>query len=196
MIKIDFNKIEIKFKSKKKKRKAKKKVEEEVKSEVVESKKKKDKVEIDVRDEIYSKVHNFFTSDYRHKLNILFQISLVTYLLVLLVNEFYSVDNRITNVLLILVIGLGILSVIFEDKTPVINKRPGYFDYGFGIVLGIIGGVLIFIKTKDLGMISYIISIISAILIILVSFLILEEDDKEESKPKKSRTKKRATNNT
>ena len=50
----------------------------------------------------------------------------------------------------------------------------------FIVALGIVGTVLIFIKTKELGWLSYLISIIAGILIILLSYLILEEDENKK----------------
>lgn len=49
-------------------------------------------------------------------------------------------------------------------------------DYIFIFGLGIFGAALIFYKTKELGWISYVISLISGLLIILLSIIILKEE--------------------
>lgn len=50
-------------------------------------------------------------------------------------------------------------------------------DYVFVVVLGIAGFAIIKFKTVELGWLSWVISIIEGILIILLSLLVLEEDD-------------------
>ncbi|MFW5704387.1 MAG: hypothetical protein ACOCXG_00965 [Nanoarchaeota archaeon] len=122
---------------------------------------------------------SFKVRDYRELMKLLFESSLVIYLMLLVLNEFSKVIFVNLNVFLGLVIVLGVISILNEPK----SKREDRIlkkDYVLGVVLGIVGGVLIFVKTKELGWLSVIISIISVVLIILVSFLILEEEDEEK----------------
>lgn len=135
---------------------------------------------------IFYWLHVFIeNTNMRKSLNIIFQILLVAYLVLLLANEFFPVPFNL-NYLLIPVIAFGVLTAIFpyepKEEKKDIQKKLVEYKYGMilAFILGIIGAILIFIKTKDLGWISYIISAISGILIILVGFLIYQEDEEEE----------------
>ena len=113
--------------------------------------------------------------------NHLFQILLVTYLILLLVEQIWTGIVSVylnLNYLLVIVIIAGILDVFSEHspkKKEVVKKR----DYFFIIILGIAGFAIIKYKTSSLGWLSWIISIIAGILIILLSLLVLEEDDEQ-----------------
>lgn len=110
-------------------------------------------------------------------INHLFQTLLVTYLLLLLIEQiwpgFVSVYLNL-NYLLVLTIIAGILDVFTEHN--VIKEKPKRSDYILIYFLGIIGAIIIKFKTAELDYLSWIISIIAGILIILLSHLILEED--------------------
>jgi len=125
-----------------------------------------------------------------------FEISLITYLVFLLIEElkegFISYNFNL-NILLGLVIVSGILTIFSKAKTNkheletnlhesrIRESRISKKDWIFIIGLGILGGFLIFYKTKELGWLSLVISIISGILIVLLSVLILEENDGNET---------------
>lgn len=113
-----------------------------------------------------------------------FGFMLVFYLIMLLLKEFKPewTNNLNINLLLVIVIILGAITVIFQKEEKQEIKKPTKWDYLFIIALGIIGTALIFIKTKELGWLSYFISIIAGILIILLSFLLLKEDEDEIEK--------------
>jgi hypothetical protein len=111
-----------------------------------------------------------------------FQTLLVTYLVLLLAEQIWpgivSVYMNL-NYLLIIVIVAGVLDVLSEQppkKEEKIRKR----DYFFISVLGIAGFIIIKFKTTELGWLSWTISIIAGILIILLSLLVLEEDEDDE----------------
>ena len=117
-----------------------------------------------------------------------FQISLVTYLVFLLIEEFkkgFVTNNFNLNILLYLVIVSGIIAIFTEKKEdnerkPEASKQARQItkgDYFLIFGVGILGGVLIFLKTKDIGWISYIISIISSVLIVLLSILLFKDDE-------------------
>lgn len=121
-------------------------------------------------------------NDFRAIVNFLFQLFLVVYLILLLINEFVAVKFMNLNYLLVLTIISGVLTVIFPVKKEVEEKPMKSFDKVLIYVLAIIGMILIFIKTKDLGWLSYVISIISGVLIVLVGYLVYEDDEEEELK--------------
>ena len=113
-------------------------------------------------------------------LNHTFQILLVTYLLLLLIEQIWSgiVSTYLNlNYFLVIVIISGILDVFSEHSAP-IPKMPNWKDYSFTILLGILGFAIIKYKTYELGWLSWMISAIAGILIILLSILVLNEDDK------------------
>src|SRR3989344_3752674 len=116
--------------------------------------------------------------------NYLFQTLLITYLILLLIEQilpkFVSQYFNL-NYLLIIVIIAGILDVFSEhqEKKPEIIKKK---DYIFILILGILGTAIIKYKTDTLGLLSWVISIIAGILIILISILVLEDEDDEKSK--------------
>ena len=114
-------------------------------------------------------------------INHAFQILLVTYLLLLLIEQIWTGIVSVyfnLNYLLIIVIVSGILDVFSEHpkkEKENVNKK----DYVFVIILGLAGFFIIKLKTSTLGWLSWLISIIAGILIILLSFLVLEEDEDE-----------------
>ena len=127
-------------------------------------------------------------------INSIFSYSLVLYLILLLIREFKDVNlikkylffknspvEKIMNWLLGFVIITGIISVLTQKSE--IQKRTKekitFKDYIFIFSLGILGGFLIFYKTKELGWLSYVISSISSLLIILLSVIILKEEENE-----------------
>ncbi|MBT4630930.1 hypothetical protein HOC06_01785 [Candidatus Woesearchaeota archaeon] len=112
-------------------------------------------------------------------INHLFQTLLITYLILLLLEQIYTgfVSTYLNlNYLLILVIASGILDIFTEKKE--IKQKTKRKDILLIYVLGILGFLIIKFKTADLNYLSWIISIIAGILIILLSHLILEEDEK------------------
>ena len=105
-----------------------------------------------------------------------FQSTLVIYLILLLAKEFYPIKFINFNYLLVIVLILGVFSIFFPIEKKEV-KDPELKDYIMICFLGIIGAILIYIKTKQLGWLSYLISIIAGILIILLSHLVLDEDE-------------------
>ena len=124
---------------------------------------------------------NIFRGKTALTINHLFQVLLVTYLVLLLAEELWAgvVSNYLNlNYLLAIVIILGILDIFSEhppqDKKPITRK-----DYLFIIILGILGFAIIKYKTASLGWLSWVISGVAGVLIILLSILVLEEDTDE-----------------
>ena len=114
-------------------------------------------------------------------INYTFQAVLILYLVLLLTEQIWTgfVSLYINlNYLLIIVIIFGILDV-FSEHQPKKRQRIKKRDYYFIYILGIIGFIIIKYKTPELGWLSWLISIIVGILIILLSRLILEEDEED-----------------
>ena len=111
--------------------------------------------------------------------NYTFQILLVTYLVLLLVEQVWpgvvSVYLNL-NYFLVFVILSGIFDVFSEHEKKV-EQEANWKDYSFVFVLGILGFVIIKYKTFELGWLSWLISVIAGILIILLSVLVLEENN-------------------
>ena len=113
--------------------------------------------------------------------NHLFQTLLVTYLILLLLEQIWSGLVSVylnLNWLLLVVIIVGVLDV-FCESCVIEKKKAKKLDYIFVFVLGILGFGIIKFKTGELGWLSWIISGIAGILIILLSILVLEEDDEK-----------------
>ena len=115
-------------------------------------------------------------------LNHLFQTLLVTYLILLLIEQIWTGVVSVylnLNYLLVVVIIAGVLDVLSEQperKKEGVKKR----DYVFIFILGVLGFIIIKYKIAVLGWLSWLISIIAGILIILLSLLVLEEEDDVE----------------
>ena len=144
-------------------------------------------------------VNNYFCylfQEFIKGVDSIFSWSLILYLTFLLIQEFkdtkfiqetlFVQENPIKwvlsgrmNWLLGFVIITGIISVLTE-KPEIQQKGKEKIelkDYLLIFGLGILGSVLIFYKTKKLGWISWVISVISGLLIILLSAIILQEED-------------------
>lgn len=134
----------------------------------------------------------FFKGNTAHIIHHLFQTLLVTYLILLLIEQvstgFVSTYLNL-NYLLILVIISGILSV-FSEPDKIKHEKPKLKDYIYIAGLSIAGFIIIKFKTVELGWLSWAVSIIAGILIALLSILILEDDEKEEKKERKEERKK------
>jgi len=112
--------------------------------------------------------------------NHVFQTLLVAYLVLLLAEQIWTgsvLAYLNLNYFLIIVIIVGVLDVFAEHeiKKQKVRKK----DYFFVIVLGVLGFIIIKYKTAELGWISWMISTIAGILIILLSTLVLEEDEEK-----------------
>lgn len=142
----------------------------------------------------------YLFQEFKKSIDTIFSWSLILYLILLLIEQFkdtkfvreslffekspieWFLTGRM-NWLLGFVIAIGIISVLIgKTKTQKRAKEKTQLkDYLFVFGLGILGALLIFYKTKELDWISYLISIISGLLIILLSFIILKEEEENES---------------
>jgi len=109
----------------------------------------------------------------------IFQYLLIFYLVILLVQEYNENFLKFLNMnyMLILTIVLGIITVLTYKPKQVEKKKLTSLDNYFIYFLGIVGAVLVYFKINDLGWISYLISALSGILIIVLNKLIVEEDE-------------------
>ncbi len=119
----------------------------------------------------------------RFVINYVFQTLLILFLLTLIIQQFYPdfIASRINiNWFMAIVIIFGAISILFPPESAIEAKKPASIkDLIFIVILGIIGGIIIFLKLKNTGWISYIISILGGLVIILLSWLVLTEDEKE-----------------
>ena len=130
-----------------------------------------------------------FKSHYADLINHIFQTLLITYLILLLIEQVYPnfVSQYLNlNYLLIIVIIIGILDVFSEHPEKKEKPKVKWFDYVFITALGILGFAIIRFKTATAldSWLSWVISIIAGILIILLSILVLDEDEENKSKHK------------
>lgn len=123
----------------------------------------------------------------------IFQVSLIAYLVFYLIEDLkagFITDYFNLNILLILTILSGVLTVLFkkegaEKKEEVVKIRKK--DYIFVVILGIVTTGLIYYRIRETGWLAPVISIISGVIIILMSILLLwdkgeEEEDREKEK--------------
>ncbi len=116
----------------------------------------------------------------------LFQISLIVYLTLLVVEEvkhgFVSYFFNL-NYLLVGVILSGILTIGLEKYqilTSFIKKNKlGANDWELFVILSIGAGMLIYLKTNDLGSISLLFTILTSIVVFLLSYLIMKDNSSE-----------------
>jgi len=119
----------------------------------------------------------------RFGLNTIFQFVLITYLLMLLIQELYPPAKEWINMnyFLVTVIIFGAASVLInkdeEESTIIEPVKLTQKDYIFIISAGIMGAVIIWYKIQAIGRLSYLIAILSGMLIILLSILVIEDDE-------------------
>ena len=79
--------------------------------------------------------------------------------------------------MLIITIILGVITILTYKPKQAEKKKLTSLDNYFIYFLGIAGAVLVYFKINNLGWISYLISALSGILIIVLNKLIVEEDE-------------------
>ena len=121
----------------------------------------------------------------------LFTTLLITYLLLLLIETIFpaSVSRYLDlNYWFIAVIVTGVITVLSrqESEKRELKRTIHKGNIVTFICTGVIGAALIWYKTRDVGWLSYLISLIGGILIILLSMLIWQNDGEEESEGENS----------
>lgn len=109
-----------------------------------------------------------------------FQVSLVTYLILLILESIKSgfVGNFVNiNYLLPVILISGIAMTVLADSEQVSEqpKRIGEFDIYYIVAMSVGAGMLVYYKTSELGTISVVISVICSIVIILLSLLVFTD---------------------
>lgn len=113
---------------------------------------------------------------------IAFQTLLIVYLALLLINEFSRLKLINMTTFLIIVIVLGVISILLPEEERKKKPKPKtVYDYALAYVIGIIAGVLVFLKTREMGWLSYVIAVITFLLVILLADIIYS-DEKAEKK--------------
>lgn len=121
----------------------------------------------------------------------LFLPALVTFLLLLLIDAVFpeSVSRYINlNYWLIAVIVTGIIAVLTgtETGTERNESRSIRGDIVTIICFGVVGAAVVWYQTRDLGWLSYVISPVAGILIVLLTLIIWQGPDEEESESENS----------
>jgi len=117
----------------------------------------------------------------------IFKISLISYLFFYLIESFktdFISDYFNLSILLITAILSGIFTVLFKKETDEKEEKQiiRLKDYIFIIILGLIAAGIIYYKIKGLGWLSYIISAISGVIVILLSILLLNETNEDDQR--------------
>lgn len=107
----------------------------------------------------------------------LFPMLLVVYLVLLLVETVFkgSISSYLNlNHLLIAVIVVGIIAILTSSREAAKIKEGHLIRKGIFIILGVgvLGAVIVWYKTMEIGWISYVISVVSGGLIVLLSILV------------------------
>jgi hypothetical protein len=132
-----------------------------------------------------------FTRRDRELVKALFPILLVSYLLLVLFETIFegSVSAYINlNYLLIAVIVIGIAAVLSLSGKAEMEKaeRLSARDILVIVLAGLGGAAIVWWKTREMGWLSYVISVVSGGLIVLLTMLVWREDGEEESEGKNS----------
>ena len=123
----------------------------------------------------------------------LFIILLVTYLVLLLIETIFpeSVSRYLNlNYWLIAVIITGVVTVLSRQESGTLKEKDEKTINTGSIItfvcIGLIGAALIWYKTREIGWLSYLISLVGGTLIVLLSILIWQKDGEEESEGENS----------
>ena len=109
---------------------------------------------------------------------LIFLITTFVYLLSLIINQFWNkIFKEYLNInaifVLLLISGAFFVLTTFKEKERAGKKRKlKYFDILIFFIMGLICTVLVWIKIKDFGTISYIISGIAGLIILILQVLL------------------------
>ena len=116
-----------------------------------------------------------------------FQYALISYLFFYLVETIssgfitrsYNLNYHVGFVVIISIIYLLVFSKE-KDEDEETSEKIKIRDYIFIIVLSFIAAIVIYYRLKDIGQVSYLISVFSGLLLILTSILLLRKEKKNE----------------
>ncbi|MBA7636732.1 hypothetical protein ES703_44359 [subsurface metagenome] len=108
----------------------------------------------------------------------IFTIITVIYLLLLIINQFWNkIFEKYLNInaifILLLMSGAIFVLTTFKEKEKIDKKRKlKHIDIFLSLLMGLICSVLVWVKIKDFGIISYIISGIAGLITLVLPILI------------------------
>ena len=131
---------------------------------------------------------NVMIKKYSNIIHLIFQGLLVSYLILIIIEEFLGVISLYINLnfLLILILVFGSFSLLYSKEPDTKKEKISKSDHLFIIFVGVIGGILIYLKTQKLDWLSYVISISSTILIIISSYFVLNINNQKNRRIEKS----------
>jgi peptidoglycan/LPS O-acetylase OafA/YrhL len=106
-----------------------------------------------------------------------FQALLLAFLLLLLINEFYKVKFINMTIMLIIVVVFGIISILLPSEPEKKHAKRTIYDDVLVYIIGIIGGVIVFLKTREMGWLSYVIAVVTFLLVVLLGSIIYDESE-------------------
>ncbi len=101
----------------------------------------------------------------------IFKILLFLYIVLLFVNEFKPVEFFNLNYLLIAVLVFGFLVILLPGKK--MDEKVKLWQL---VLVSVVGGAFIFLKVIQLGWLAYLIGVVSALLIGMLSYMITDEN--------------------
>lgn len=104
---------------------------------------------------------------------IVFYVLLFSFLAYLILKEFYTLSFVNMTYFLIAVVLFGILVVVMPSQE---DTKPNYWIVG---LLGIFGGVYIFLKVRELGWLAYVIGSATGLLVATLSVVVYEEEPEQ-----------------
>lgn len=121
----------------------------------------------------------------------LFPMLLIVYLVLLVVETMFkgSASSYLNlNYLLITVIGVGVIAIVTSSREAAKTKEGRLTKKGIFIIIGagVLGAVIVWYKTKEIGWLSYVISVVSGVLIVLLSMLVWGGAEEEADEGKNS----------
>ena len=128
-----------------------------------------------------TKKQKYVLEHFKHIFRTTFQIMLFLFLITLLLREFYlDAINSLINInwFMFAVIIVGAVSILFPPKIKKEKEKPvTWKDKSLIVILGIIGAGIILLKLKELGWIGYAIAGLGGLIIVLLSWLLINEKD-------------------
>lgn len=120
----------------------------------------------------------------------LFSISLLTYLVLYLLEDFFA--GFVTSVLpLNTVMGVAVVSGIItaaisgdvKEMSPhdaKLQKKIRFRDIAFIVGIGIVAAFLVYYKLRNFGSFAFLIAPLSGMIVILMSFMLLTQEEENE----------------
>ncbi|PIN99953.1 hypothetical protein COT72_03915 [archaeon CG10_big_fil_rev_8_21_14_0_10_43_11] len=129
----------------------------------------------------HTKLHEYSHHEQKTELliNYAFQLSILIFLCLLLVNEFKELSINFTYAIIIISI-LGAATFFHPVKQEEKTKKVTKGDYLLSAALSLIGVAILYVKTRDIGALGIGISIAGGLLILISSLLINSGEAEEQ----------------